>query len=181
MAELVSKTYATALFDVAQEAGKEQEYFQELQDLDGIFSAHKDLMTVLKSPVFSKEEKKRMLTEIFAGKVSEYMMNFLKVLVDKDRIGLFDHITQTYKKLLHQKNNIEEVTAITAVAMTAQMQDALAQKLKQSMGKEILLHNKVDESILGGVLLKIGNEQIDGSVKNRLETIKRELSSMIAK
>lgn len=181
MAELVSKTYAGAFFDIAQEIGKEEEYFEELKELDKIFSLHGDLMTFLKSPVFSKEEKKKLLAEIFSGKVSEYAMNFLKVLVDKGRIGLFAEIASTYKTMLYRKKNMEEVTAITAVAMTQEMKDALTQKLNTSLGKDVILQNKVDPSILGGVVLKIGNEQIDGSVKNRLETIKKELSSMIAK
>lgn len=181
MAELVRETYAGAIFDIAGELGKEDDFFKELTELGQIFKENPDFMRILKSPVFSKEEKKRLLSEIFSGKISEYLMNFLKVLVDKNRIGIFQGIIDAYKGILNKKRNIEEVTAVTAIPMSEQMKSDLTNKLKNLTGKNIILDNRIDESILGGVLLKIKNEQMDGTIKSRLESIKNDLSSIIAK
>lgn len=180
MAELISQTYAGALFDLGIENGTEETYGLELSALSGTFRENPDLMRILKSPISSKEEKKNLLSSIFGGKISLHAMNFLKILVDKERIGYFEAIEKTYRELLNERKNIEEVTAVTAVAMTKEMKQALSEKLKMQTGKNIVLRNMVDEKVLGGVLLKIKNEQIDATVRTRLESLRAELSSIIA-
>lgn len=181
MAELVRETYAQALFEVAVEVHKEENIYEELYAIYEVFKVHRDLTKILKSPALSREEKKAILVKIFAGKVSDYVMNFIKILIDKGRMTLFEEITKEYKYILNQKKNIEEVTAITAIPMSETMRFALSARLTEVTGKNIFLHNVVDETILGGVLLKMGNEQMDGSVKSRLDALCAQLSSVAAK
>lgn len=180
MEQLISRTYAGALFDLASEIGSEEVYAQELAGLDAVFRANPDLMKILKSPVSSKDDKKSLLSSIFAERVSAEVMNFLKILVDKGRIAHFEEIAESYRKLLRESRNVEEVTAVTAVPMSEEMKNRLSEKLGMQTGKTIILKNEVDEKVMGGVLLKISGRQIDSTVRTRLAELRNELLSMIA-
>ncbi len=180
MAELVQQRYAGAFYEVAKELQKEDEFLAELSFVDKILAENADFMKVLKAPMISKEEKKSLIEEIFANNLSTSSYNFLKILVDKSRVGAFPQITEEYKNLLNAARNIKEVTAITATPLNQELKAALIEKLQAITGSEIVLNDIVDSSIIGGILIKIGNEQIDGSVKSRIEGLKQDISAIIA-
>jgi len=180
MAELVQQRYAKALFEVAIELKREDDFLMQLNGLDRVLKENPGLLKILKAPMVSKDEKKTLIDEIFANKISNESINFLKVLVDKKRFESFHQIVATYKELLNESRNIKEVTAVTAVALSEDMRTILSERLKKITGSNIVLHTVVDESLIGGVLLKIGNKQVDGTVKSRLEGLKDEISAIIA-
>ena len=180
MAELVKQRYAKALFEVAIELKREDDFLMQLNGLDRVLKENPGLLKILKAPMVSKDEKKTLIDEIFANKISNESINFLKVLVDKKRFESFHQIVATYKELLNESRNIKEVTAVTAVALSEDMRTILSERLKKITGSNIVLHTVVDESLIGGVLLKIGNKQVDGTVKSRLEGLKDEISAIIA-
>lgn len=180
MAELVQQRYAKALFEVAIELKREDDFLMQLNGLDSVLKENPGLLKILKAPMVSKDEKKTLIDEIFANKISNELINFLKVLVDKKRFESFHQIVATYKELLNESRNIKEVTAVTAVALSEDMRTILSERLKKITGSNIVLHTVVDESLIGGVLLKIGNKQVDGTVKSRLEGLKDEISAIIA-
>ena len=95
-------------------------------------------------------------------------------------MSAIEEILKSYKSLLNEKNNVVEGVAITAIAMTTSEIKELEAKLSSRYNKNVTLENKVDESILGGVLVRLGNTQIDGSVKTRLDNIKDQLSQVIS-
>jgi len=107
-------------------------------------------------------------------------MLFLKIIIDKDRVSAIETVEKSYKVLLNEKNNIIEGIAITAVAMSQEEIKQLEAKLSSKYNKNVTLENKVDKSILGGVLVRLGNEEIDGTVKTRLAKMKYQLSQVIS-
>lgn len=180
MAELIARTYADALFEVGVETNKYELIMQELQAVDEIFKNNLQFMEVLKSPLISKDEKKSILSNIFKEELSKEVTNFFKVLIDQKRIGHFSEIKDNFKKLLNDKNNIVEAVAVTAVPLNAEKIESLKAQLSKVTGKNVVLENQIDPTLLGGVLIQMGNEQIDGSVKGRLENLKEELQQIIA-
>ncbi len=180
MAELVQQRYAGAFYEVAKELQKEDEFLNELKFIAGVFTENADFMKVLKAPMISKDEKKSLIEKVFSDKLSEPTFNFLKILVDKSRMAAFPQIVEEFKNLLNTARNIKEVTAITAVPLSEDLKTALTAKLKAITGSEIVLNHFVDSTLIGGILIKIGNEQIDGSVKSRLERLKQDISAIIA-
>ena len=106
--------------------------------------------------------------------------NFLKIIIDKDRVSAIEAILKSYKSLLNEKNNVVEGVAITAIAMTNNEIKELESKLSSKYNKNVTLENKVDESVLGGVLVRLGNEEIDGTIKTRLAKMKEQLSQVIS-
>ena len=114
------------------------------------------------------------MQNIFKNQLSNSMNNFLKVVIDKDRMSTIEYIKESYKSLLNDKNNILEGTAITAVELSEKEIKDLEKNLSIKYNKNVTLNNIVDETILGGVLVKLGNEEIDGTVRTRLSKMKNQ-------
>jgi F-type H+-transporting ATPase subunit delta len=180
MAKLVASRYANALFEVGISEGTTAALNDELKVIVDLFNENEDFLKILKAPLISKEEKKALVEKIYQDKTSLEMMNFLKVLIDKDRIGIIDEIFIEFNALINESNNILEAVAITAVPMSEKDLNNLKLKLSEAKGKNIILKNEVDKSVIGGVLVKMGNEEIDGTIKTRLEKLKDQLSQIIA-
>ncbi len=180
MINVVADRYAQALFEVGEESKTTDSLYTELSELVEILNLNKDLYNFLKSPLIGREDKKTVLQNIFKDQLSASMSNFLKIVIDKDRMSLIESIKESYKKLLNDKNNILEGTAITAVALSEKEIKDLEKNLSIKYNKNVTLNNVVDETILGGVLVKLGNEEIDGTVKSRLSKMKNQLSQVIS-
>ncbi|MGL5327662.1 MAG: F0F1 ATP synthase subunit delta [Peptostreptococcaceae bacterium] len=180
MINVVASRYAEALFQIGEEEKLTDELYQELNQVVKIFDENKDFYSILKSPVISKKEKIVLIDNVFEKKLNENLENFLKVIIEKDRISFIFDIKDSYKVLLNEKNNILEGVAITAIPLEKQEIKELEDKLSQKYNKNVTLENEVDKSILGGVLVRLGNEEIDGTVKTRLSKIKEQLSQVIS-
>lgn len=180
MAELVSARYAKALFDVAIEGNKKNELMEELKHIKDLFKENKSFMEIYKSPVISNSEKKELIKTIFENKVSDYMYNFLRVLVDKNRISYIFGIFNEFKKLYNDSENISEAIAITAIKLSDKKLEKLKVNLSKVTNKTIILKNQVDKEVVGGMLIKIGEQEIDGTLKKRLNEIKENLREIKA-
>ena len=180
MINIVASRYAEALFQVGEETDSTDKLYCELKAVVDIVKENKDFSNILRSPLVSKEEKKDLITKVFEGKLSQNMINFLKILADKDRLALLADIEKDFKVLLNEKNNILEGIVITAVPMKEEEVKELQTKLSAKYNKTVVLENEVDKSVLGGVLVRLWNEEIDGTVKNRLDKMKEQLSQVIS-
>jgi F-type H+-transporting ATPase subunit delta len=177
MAEVVAQVYGLSLFEVAQEASQVKEILDELSQVCELMDQFPGFQNLLGSPVLSKEERVKLVEEDFHGQINPYLLNFLKLLAESGRMSHLKEIADEYRSLYYEQENIQEVTAVTAVAMPKELQEKLAQKLEKSSGKKILLRNQVDPSVMGGVALKVGNRQMDGTVKARLEAVGRQIAA----
>lgn len=180
MINVIADRYAQALFEVGEETQTTSELYQELSELVKILNENNDFYSFLKSPLISCEDKKTVMQNIFENQLSDSMNNFLKIVIDKDRMSVIEKIKESYKSLLNDKNNVLEGTAITAVALSEEEIKDLEKNLSKKYNKNVTLTNVVDEAILGGVLVKLGNEEIDGTVRTRLSNIKKQLSQVIS-
>lgn len=180
MINVVASRYAEALFQVGEEENLTDKLYQELSEIVNLIEINQDLFSILKSPVISKKEKINIIDNVFENKININVKNFLKILVERNRISSIKDIASSYKELLNEKNNILEGIAITAIPMKKEEIKKLEEKLSQKYNKNVTLENKVDKSILGGVLVRLGNEEIDGTVKTRLSKVKEQLSQVIS-
>lgn len=180
MINQVAKRYAEALFDLADEQNIVSDMYSEIGDLNKVIKENDNLYDVLRSPFVKPEEKKNLVDGLFKGRVSDYSVNFLKVLIDNQRVTELDGVVMAYKGLFNEKNNVAEGTVTTVVALEPEKISELEQKLSAIYNKSVKLENIIDEDILGGVLVRIGNEEIDGSVKSRLRDLKNSLSNLIS-
>lgn len=171
----LARKYSRAIFEIAQEEDKLVEYGKELADVrDGIGSVPA-AAAFLSNPQVETKAKKELIQKLFEGELSANVYNFLMLLVDKRRIGLLDAIEEIYRTLSYEARGILIADVTTAVPAGKAQQAAIKAKLAQVTGKKVELRLHEDKSILGGVVVKIGDRRIDGSVAGRLETLRKEL------
>lgn len=171
----LAKKYARAIFEIAQDEDKLVEYGQELSDVCAVVFAQPDLKGFVTNPQIQPKAKKEIFTKLFAGELSPDVFNFLMLLIDKRRIVLLEAIDAEYERLSNQARGIVIADITTALPMQDAQGTVLQEKLQTVTGKTVKIRPHIDASILGGVIVKIGDKRIDGSVTGRMETLKAEL------
>ncbi|MBQ3336184.1 MAG: ATP synthase F1 subunit delta, partial [Selenomonadaceae bacterium] len=127
------------------------------------------------NPLVPQQAKKDLLKRAFDKEISETVMNFLMLLVDKKRIGVFNEIYDIFTSLKNKEQGFLIADVTTAFPLTKKQQDALIKKLTTLTGRKIKVRPHKDESILGGIILKIGDKRIDGSAAGRLRALKNAM------
>ena len=178
MAKLVGNRYAQSLFEAGLEIEKTEEFYRDLNELGKIFTQEETLFELLQHPRISKREKKQVLNNIFKGKISQELLNFLYILVDKRRETFLFEIIEEFNKTYNKHNNIVNVEAVTAVPMDEKAMERLKIKLEEKLNKNIILVNKVDTSIIGGVLLKVEERFVDTTLASQLEVMERSIKGV---
>ncbi|AKL93734.1 F-type ATP synthase delta subunit [Clostridium aceticum] len=179
MAELIAKKYAKALFEVAQEDNTLQPIREELAFIQAALEENQDFKKLLHTPLITSNEKKEIVKNVFKEKVSTEMLNFLYILVDKGRANHFEEIVKEFNMMADASKNMVEAVAVTAIPLNKERLQKLQVQLSMASGKNVKLNNEVDENVIGGVLIKMGDKVIDGTLKSRLGHLKQQLSQVI--
>lgn len=179
MAELVAKTYAEALFEVAVEIQQLDQFGEQLRFVSDTFQQYPEFYELYKTPQISNEEKKSIIANVFQKGVQVELLNFLKILIDKRRTGKFEDIAKEYQRLVNDYHNIVEAVAITTKPLGDADRLNLESKLAAMTGKKIKLKNEIDPTIIGGMLVRMGDKVIDGTVQSRLGKLKESLAQII--
>lgn len=182
MAGLVEKNYGDALFELISEEnpGKLAEVRDEMSAVNTVLSESPELVKLMKTPTVEVEEKLSFMSELFKSRVSDYTYRFLMVLTESGRISEFGGIYRYFRALCNEKLGIAEVTVITTEPLDDAMKAKIKLKMTQITGKTIVLKERTDPSIIGGIVLKYGDRSFDGSVKARLDAMKKEIGSVIS-
>ncbi|MDO4280193.1 MAG: F0F1 ATP synthase subunit delta [Peptococcaceae bacterium] len=171
----VAKRYAQALFMLADENQKVDQFAKDLDLVNETIASNEDLSQVFTGIQFSLSGKKKAITEIFKNQVDGNVVNFLMVLIEKGRAGYLSDITASYHKLLDERNGIADATVTTAFPLKEEEAQQIAVALGKSVGKTIRLKVVVDPALVCGVRLQYGDKIIDGSVEARLESMRKRL------
>lgn len=173
--EQITARYGTALFDYAQDMNALDKVHADLQELRKAILNNPRILSVFSDPIFNSDEKKKSLTVIEQGFTIE-VQTFLNLLLDYNHFQDLVAIIDCFNELYNSNKKVMVGTAITAVKLDdAQLKalgDSYARKFHLS---DVHLENEVDESVIGGVILKVGDCVIDGSVKNKLKKIRAQL------
>ena len=174
-----ANTYAQALYDLAKDEALGKTILEELTVLKDVFTQNPQYSKLLSAPDIPKQERCGILDEAFRGKVHPYVLNFLKILTEKGYIRQFPACCDAYRGFYNEDNGILVVKAVSAIALSAEQTQKLAAKLEAITGKQIDLQCSVDAAQLGGLRLSYSGKQVDGTVKNRLDTIGKLLKNTV--
>lgn len=177
-ADVVSRRYARALFSLGKKSG--QSGLDKLAaDLDGLVQALQEspkLTELCKNPLFSANEKMLVLGDILVKNgADQILVNFCRLLADKGRLGHLSGIVQVFNDLLDAEKGILRGELITAVELDAEKRKAVLEQLEQQTKHQIILDYAVDPALIGGILLKVGDMVMDGSLRAQLSILKENI------
>lgn len=176
MAELaVVRRYAHALFQTAASKGMIDQVENDLKLVDQVLREVPRLQRVLRAPTVAGARKRELLRHAFSDRVGELALRFLELLVDRRRETVLNDIYEEYRRLANEHRRILPVLVTAAVPMTDAERDALAAALSRQTGKTVTLQVSIDPSLMGGLVLRMGDTVIDGSVKARLGQLRNWL------
>ncbi|MCE7792473.1 F0F1 ATP synthase subunit delta [Salipaludibacillus sp. CUR1] len=172
----VGYRYAYALFELAREQGSLVETTNDLEIVSQVFKDTNLLDEVFRHPKMTNEQKKTILKNTFSEKVSPSVMNLLLLMVDNKRLDVLQAVTDNYKQLANEAQGIAEATVYSAKALNGEEQAAVAGVFSKRAGKaKLLIQNIVDEELIGGLKVRIGDTVYDGSVANQLARIQARM------
>ncbi|QQE10874.1 ATP synthase F1 subunit delta [Planctomycetota bacterium] len=176
MTDAVSEVYAQALIEIAEEHGELETVAAELRELDRLIVEEPDMMRIMRNLAISKREKAGFIQRVFQGRFSDTLYKFLQVVNEKDRLVSLAGIVVAYDEMLRDRKNVVRVDAWVARELDAVEIAAVSQSIGESLGgKTVELEQQVDESLIGGLKIKVGDKLIDASVSSQLKLMQQRL------
>ena len=172
----ISRRYAKALLSLGREDGRYEDYGNNLIDFSSLCSLNEEIVQVLSNQLFALEDRRKVLEYILEKSTfADVVKNFLRLLLDKNRIDAVSEISNHYAKLTDEISNVTRAEVITAKPLKEDALAKLRSTLKQLTSKEVKTEVSEDEALIGGIVVKIGDLVLDGSIKAQLEGLKESL------
>lgn len=171
----LEKEYGDAIYSLATEENCVDEVLEGLELAVGVFEENPGYLTLVQNPALSKEERLGLLDQAFAG-THKYVLHLLKLLCERSALNLCAGCLEQFRTLVYAQRGILPVEVISAVELTAQQQEALRVKLAAKTGKTILLQEKLDPAVLGGIKLRYEGRELDGTAAGRLGALRQMLT-----
>lgn len=173
----VARRYAKSLLDTGKEKNILEIINTDMQLLVDSLRVNRQLAAMFKSPVIHNFKKDTVITEIFTGKVNETTLEFMRLIISKNRGSIMDEIAKAYIQLNKDFNNVHEAYVTTATTIDSKLREQMIGIVKNATGGTIELNEIVDPSIIGGFILRWGDNQLDSSVAHKLGTLKKEFNT----
>lgn len=179
MYEFLDKRYAQALYDVAQKKDKVAKYIEDLTSIVQIIDENKEFKTLIKHPEITTKEKKKFFINLFKGKIDEDLLTFLLLLIEKDRILFLKEKLDELKKIDLEHRNTITVHIRVVRPLKEYQKENLINTMSKKYGKAVIIEEIVDPSIVGGIIIRVDDDLMDGSVRHHIEDMKRSMASKI--
>lgn len=171
--------YAKAVLDQANTTQLGSVIFGDMKSVKDTIEGSKELRNVLQSPIIKGEDKKEALLKIFAF-TNDVSKSLINILTTNNRINLLGGVAESYVNLYNEEQGIKVAKVTTAVALSSELEEKVLKKVKEMTGSDqVTIENKIDESIIGGFILRVGDLQYDDSIANKLGKLEREFSKSI--
>ena len=178
MAEIIAKRYGQALFDLAKEKERLAETAAEADLIRGLWNDNRELQEVMARPAVSAEAKKKVWKELLSEQASSDMLGLLFLLTDKGRLEYLPQILEVYDQLRKEEDREATAYVRTALPLTQEREERLRETLGRILGKKVTTEVTVDEDLMGGLVVRVGDKLFDSSLKTRLETLSKNLMKL---
>lgn len=174
----VVEPYAQALMSIANRQNQTEQFGEQMRSLLNLLQSSDSLRNFLANPFFKLEDKKAVLGRLLGEGANGAIRSFLMLLVDRRRIVLLEGICQQYLNLLRELNQTELAEVTSAVELTEEQQQAVRQKvIAMTNARSVELETKIDRDLIGGVIIKVGSQVVDASIRGQLRRLSLRLSS----
>ena len=165
-----AKLYGDSLYDLAETDAEKRAYLEELQCVARLFRENPEYRSLLSEPSVALKERLGLLDEAF-GQASPYVLNFLKLLVDEGLIGELFGCAEEVKARYYEEFGIAEAVVTTAVRLNEDEEKAMKASLEKRFSRRIILQNRVDPGVMGGVMVEVNGTRLDGTLKGSLDRL----------
>lgn len=170
---ILANRYAKAIFTIGQEQDTYEAYNDVLKGLAALYRSHPSVVDALTNPLYPMEVKEKVMSGMIASmKVDKVMGNFLSLLVQKKRAMILPEIADAYQRMVDEAKNISHGNVISAIELTDELKENVQTVLEKLTGKKVELTTSVDPTIIGGIIAKVGDLVLDGSIKTQLAGLK---------
>jgi F-type H+-transporting ATPase subunit delta len=176
--EEIARVYADALFQVAKQKGKLDVIREQLAQVADALERDRELAVFFFSPYFSSAEKRDGIERAVSGAEPE-LTNFLELLVEKHRMPVIFRIRRRFDEMWAEENKQLEVTLTSAVELDPEIVERVGAEIERQTDRTVEMESRVDENVLGGLVLQVGNMVLDASIRNRLETLRKEVAKAV--
>lgn len=172
----IAQPYAQALMSVAESKNQTEEFGEDVRSLLNLLKNSPELQNFVGNPFIEPDKKKAVINEVIGG-ANSYFRNFLMLLVDRRRILLLEPICEQYIALLRQKNQTVLAEITSAVPLSQEQEQAIREKvIAMTNARQVDLETKIDRDLIGGVIIKVGSQVIDASLRSQLRRLSLRLS-----
>ena len=171
----IARRYARALYDEAEHLGLTEEVGRDMDAVRSTVADSRELRIFLANPTIPREKKRSIVGTLFQGHVGDLVLRFLQLVVDKGRESMLQSMAEAYVAMRDVRTGIQEVRAATAVPLSESERGMLTEALEQFTGKRVRLLTDVDPRLLGGIVVRVGDEVRDGSIRHRLAVLRERL------
>ena len=166
---ILAKRYAKALFAVAQEEGKSEVYRETLNVLGDFLVEYPEAMDALTNLLYPMELREKVMAQLISElKADQFMANFLNLVLQKKRADILPEISSEFQALVDAAQNVSRGKVITASEISGDLQTKVQSTLENITGKKVILSTEIDPAIIGGIIAKVGDLVMDGSIKTQL-------------
>jgi len=173
--EEIAQVYARSLFEVAEEAGKLDDVREQLGELADALQENRDLQVFFFSPYFSTQEKVEGFEKAVSG-AEPIVLNFIKLLIEKHRTPALFRIRRVYDSLWEDYNKLLPVQITSAVELDENIVKHIGDRISEQTGRKVELSATVEPGILGGIVVRVGNQVLDASIRRRLELLRKQIA-----
>ncbi|MCD7818963.1 MAG: ATP synthase F1 subunit delta [Lachnospiraceae bacterium] len=174
-----ARVYGGSLYDLAAEEMLTDTILEQLCVIRNLFRENPDYLALLCEPSLSKEERTGLIETAFGNQAERYLVSFMKLLCERGILREFSGCCEAYIRRYNADHNIAEAVVTSAVALSETQTAALKEKLEKRSGKQIMLVQKIDPSVVGGLCVELEGKQLDGTVQNRISDISRKLKEVV--
>lgn len=172
----INHRYATALFEFASERNEVEETFKDIKLIAKTFNENRNLRILLRSPVVFGDKKLKILSEIFKDKIGKVTSTFIEILIRKRREEHLHGIACAYIDIYHKSTGQKIAQIVSAIELDESIKQRLVQLLSEQLSSEIILEEKVDPSIIGGLIVSVEGFKYDDSIKKKIQNLQKEFN-----
>ncbi len=175
----VDKRYAKSLLDYAREVNQVEEVKGDVDRMLAVIDDSREFRNLLKSPIISTDKKEKVIDAVFEGSLGEIISNYVKIIARKGREGQLEGILRGFIESYRAMKGIEEATVTVAKPLTEAQREEIRKKLASVTNNEIVISEKVDPSMIGGLKIRVADKEYNGSIAAQLEQLKRSFQKNI--
>lgn len=176
MAKLIEKVYGEALFELAVEEGKTDLLLQEVLCVQQLLSDNPDFAKLMQHPGISKEEKEKTLETVWEGRVSKEILGLMLLMLKKEHYAELSKVLEYFIALVKEKERIGIAYVKTALPLSKEQQQKVEKRLLETTSyRSFEMHYEVDNGLIGGIVIRIGDHVLDNSIRTRLDNLSRQL------